>query len=135
MKKFEVGETIILDFIIIDGNENLFPQAIIFDASDSLVGDPIDLIHIGSGLYRGRTTMPNTPKLTSIYIPYDDSDQLIESELTGRDVECFFLDSKTDVLNNINTNVNSLLSQGLPGEILDGFIEDDDSTLVGYIEC
>jgi len=134
-KKFILGEQIILDYTAVNGTEDLFLHALLIDASNAPVGNAIVMPHIGNGLYRGLTTMPDTSKLTAIYIPFDDEPRTQENDEIGRDIECFHRDLTRPLLENINTNINSLISQGLPGDIIEGLIDDDSDILIGLIEC
>lgn len=96
----------------------------------------VNLTDQGMGNFLNQTiTMP-----AGVEKIYARSEVFLDKEYTQVDE---FFPGDTDIyellnevlLENINTNVNSLVSEGLPGETLDGFIDDDDSTLVGYIEC
>lgn len=120
--KLFVGDVVPLNLQTTDGNENLFPTAVIFDAD----GNPttpatVDLEHVGSGKYidtDDSLAMPNTPHIHVTYIQYVDAARTIESTYTRG----------TDIFER-----NELRPEQLPDGILTGSI-DGQKTLKGKTE-
>ena len=72
-ERLKLGDPIPLIRNAFDGNEGLFPQATLRDASNAVIGT-FDLEHIGDGIYRNDAqAYPATPLVTALYIVYVDA--------------------------------------------------------------
>ncbi len=81
MFKITVNDPIPLTLQLHDGAENKYPQAIIRDSAGStILGSPVDLSHIGNGLYRDLTKTLASPQIISVtFVTYDDASHTTES--------------------------------------------------------
>ena len=73
IERLKIGEPLPLRLNAFDGKATLFPQVILRNAADTLVGT-FDLTHVADGLYKNAAqTFPATPLLTAIYKVYSDA--------------------------------------------------------------
>lgn len=71
--RLQIGEPLPIRLNAFDGNAGLFPQVILRDASDTLLGT-FDLTHVGDGLYKNSSeTFPATTLVTAVYKVYSDA--------------------------------------------------------------
>jgi hypothetical protein len=122
----KVGDPIQLNAVLEDGDVSKFPQAILKDADGTPLGaSPVDLTHSGNGHYENDAIlMPATQQVHATYIIYDDAAHTVESYTHLRGEDVFVRNINNELLENINDNVNSIVSGTLPGQELEGFLED-----------
>ena len=84
--KVKVNTPIPLTLQLWDGATDKYPQAEIRDSGGSLaLGSPIDLPHVGSGLYRDLTKSLASAQIISVtFVTYDDAGHTIESPIHQR---------------------------------------------------
>jgi len=69
-----VGQTVKLDIVLTDGVTDQFPQALLYDALNTLIAaSPVNLAHIAGGLYSATFQMPATTKVTASISIYSDA--------------------------------------------------------------
>ena len=141
--KFKVNQYIPLVLQLSDEDTSLFPQVVIRDNTGVLIGSPIDLTHVGSGLYTNSSfQMPTNSFITMQYKVYQDAGHTIRSlRHVDTIVETVSRDFVGEAVDSILSSINALLSGGFIGDIA-GFIVDqglilgiieDDNQLVGNI--
>lgn len=73
MTKLIIGELVPLELQLSDGTTGLFPRALVYDASGTLIATK-DLAHVANGRYANDTlVMPSSGYVAATYIVYSDS--------------------------------------------------------------
>lgn len=133
--KVQLGRKIYLKLQLGDDDALLFPQVTLLDKDGSTVaGSPISLPHIAAGLYKDDSiVMPATDEVTAHYRVYSDALHTIrDTSHCDTLMDVYQRDFNSDLLDQINTNISSILSGNLPGDQVLGFIEDSEE-LTGLI--
>ena len=146
-ESLKVGQKIPLNLQLSDDDQILFPRVILKDdLGADLPSSPIDLPHIDSGLYLDSSvSFPAIDRVYAIYRVYDDALRTSPSKSHFNTVvDVFDRDFNRELLDQINIDINSLITNALPGQILEGFIDDngeltgllldDQLSLIGEIE-
>jgi len=128
----KIGTAIQLNLQLEGGDTDKFVRAILRDA-DGVLLTTITLSHTGDGIYQDDSyIMPNTNEVTATYIIYDDAAFTEETCEYGRSVDVFELDETLEIVECIKSDVTSLISGNLPGDLIEGFLQDE-SMILGEI--
>lgn len=118
--KIKVNTPILLTLQLHDGAENKYPQAVIRDsAGNTILGSPVDLPHIGNGLYRDLTKSLASPQIISVtFITYDDASHTVESNDHQRaTVDYEIIQETTSIDTPVFTTGEKELVGVIPGQV------------------
>lgn len=134
------GDKIPLNLQLSDDDTGLFPQVTLKDDTGSDLPDsPVDLSHVGGGLYvDSNVDFPTVDRVFAQYRIYNDAGHTTKAKKHPATVlDVFYRDR-------VQEKIDNLLASSLPGEqlsgtliddgLLLGFIEDSQDDLVGVIE-
>jgi len=95
-----VGDPIDLNLQLHDGATDKFPQVTLRDEDGvELVGSPVDLVHVGQGLYQSDAIlMPDTREVTGVFITFNNAIHTILSIIHQRDLEIFTPSSAAEII-------------------------------------
>jgi len=133
-----IGDSLPLKFSLHDGATDRFVRAVVKDNFDvAVAGSPFTLTHKGDGLYKNdAVAMPDKRFVYAVYIAFDDALFVTESDVHGRDVDCFFKDILQEAIDDLKQAVKGIDlvaeiddGQGLVAEITSG-----DDQLVAVID-
>lgn len=100
----ELGDSLPLFLQLSDGASGKFPQAHVYDDTDSEDGSsPFDLTHVDNGLYTNSSFTPgSTGFYRVVYITYSDSGHTTEDTNYPRVVDFFEVDTRLADLTDLN---------------------------------
>jgi len=87
------GETVYLATNLSDGEEGMYPQAVIYRAGTGTKVATVSLIHRADGVYDAPWTPEQTGIYTALFITYMDADHTVENIIYGRASEQIIVSS------------------------------------------
>lgn len=83
----KLNDAAVLELILSDGEEDLYPRAFIYAAGATTPTTTVDLTHKVQGRYYATWTPSSTGVYTAVFILYADAGHTIESIMYGRSME------------------------------------------------
>jgi len=83
----KLNDQAVLELILTDGNEAMYPRAFIYAQGSATPTTTVDLVHKAQGRYYAAWTPVTTGVFTAVFIVYADAGHTIESIMYGRSME------------------------------------------------